>query len=332
MSIKSNTKKIITVLGAGNMGTAVAQVLADNGHEVRIWNWEGDLLPLKQIEKFGENKKYLKGVKLSKNIKPTTDLEQALKSSKFIFEVVPVSFLRSVLEEAKPFVTQEHRWCLLSKGIEQNTLMFSKDIIDDVLGFNANKVVLSGPNCASGLAAKKMTATILAGDRDDIDSIKNILQNSYFKIYTDDDIVGVQVCGALKNAVALLVGLAEGVGLGMNAKAWLATKGLREISDLSVALGGKRETAFGLAGFGDLILSIMPTGRNFQLGKVIGEGASIEEAKQTIQGSLEGINTTKSLYELIKKMNLNLPLCEGLHDVLFNGKSVSSLLSDICRV
>jgi glycerol-3-phosphate dehydrogenase (NAD(P)+) len=320
-------KKTVTVLGAGSWGTAVATLLAENGYDVTLWSHEKEVT--QSIETERVNRCYLPDVQLSSRIKSTDSLEEAFLDSQLVFEVIPIAFLRSVLTRAKPFVTATHRWCLLSKGIEQDTLMFSSEILNDIFGEAVMKSVLSGPNCAAGLVKQQLTATMLAGDVDLVDALIPLLKNHYFIPYRSSDIIGVQISGALKNVIALLIGIAEGAGLGPNAKAWVGAAGLNEIADITEALGGNRETAFGLAGLGDLMVSSMPSGRNFQLGKAIGAGASIEEAQQKIKGSLEGINTTKSLYRLLERKNIELPLCRGLYKILFERETVSSLISSL---
>jgi len=323
------TSKIITVLGAGAFGTSVAQLLADNGYQVKLWSYESQVV--QDITKSCENKKYLDGVKLSSNIKPTSDLREALEGSKFVFEAIPVKFLRNILNQIKDFLSHEQILVVLSKGIEQETLLLPTQIIDDIFGKKLQKTVMAGPNFAKKKKKKCCTATVVCSQEKNItQELQKILTNDYFKTYPSDDIVGVQVGGAIKNVICLTAGFVHGSCFSQNSLAFLLTLGLEEMAKLSVCLGGKKDTVYGLAGFGDLVLSATGSlSRNLNAGKLIGQGKKVQDLQKEFGTLPEGINTVTSIYNLIKKCNLDLPICIGTYEVVFEGKSVKDFLKQI---
>jgi glycerol-3-phosphate dehydrogenase (NAD(P)+) len=322
-------KKSISILGGGAWGTAVATLFAENGHEVLLWCHEPEVVETIKTERI--NKQYLPGISLHKNIKPTNNLEEAVTGAEIIFEAIPVEFMRSILEQAKPFVTKEKIWGVLSKGIEQETLLLPTDILDNVFGYETKKVVVGGPNFAHELANKCITASLVASkDKDIVKLFCDMMKNNYFKPYCSEDIVGVQVGGALKNVIAIVMGMAMGIDYKENTRAFLVTRGLSEMGFISEKLGGKRGTVSGLSGMGDLILSSLDcTARNCKIGILLSGGKKLDELKTTMPVLPEGVNTTKSLYALIQKHDWDLPLCKGIYEILFDGKTLKQVVEGI---
>jgi|SaaInlLV_10m_DNA_2_1039722.scaffolds.fasta_scaffold00006_86 glycerol-3-phosphate dehydrogenase (NAD(P)+) len=319
----------VSILGGGAWGTAVATVLAENGYKVFLWCYEKELV--ETITKERINSLYLPDIVLHENIYPTNDIQEAVDNSDIIFEAVPVSFLRTVLEKAKPYVTHKKVWGILSKGIEQDSLLLPANIIDDVFGFEVKKVILSGPNLAHELAQKYKSATVVASKSKELaHMVCDIVSNSYFKPYISDDIVGAQVGGALKNVIAIAMGMAIGSEFKENTKAFLFSQGLNEIGFIAKKLGGKRETVCGLSGLGDLTLSSLScAARNCSIGIKIGSGTDLGEIRKKMLVLPEGINTVQSINSLIKKHDWDLPLCKGIYEILFDGKTLEQVVDEI---
>lgn len=298
--------KTVTILGAGAFGTAVATLLSNNGYKVILWCYEPEVV--KEIQESRENKTYFPGIRLDTNISATADLQEALESSTWIFQAIPVKFLRSIFQKVKPYVTSEHIFVSLSKGIENDTLLFPTQIMQDVLGKETKVAVMAGPNFAKELAEKCQTAaTVSADDKTIMQEVGNMLANDYFIVDFTQDMIGVQVGGAVKNVLTLAVGM---VNHSMNTAAFILTKGLQEMGILVKFFGGNEKTIYGLSGFGDLVLTA--TGglsRNLKAGRLLGQGKTMEEVKSELHVLPEGCNTVKSLYQIIEKNNLDMPIC-----------------------
>jgi len=320
--------KTITMLGAGAFGTSIATLLAENGFEVKLWCHEQEVVDC--IKKDHENKIFLPGIKLSSNIKPIFDLQEAVKDSKWIFEAVPVKFLRNILNQIKDCVKDEQNFVILSKGIEKDTLLLPSGVIKDLFKNNIISV-MAGPNFAKEIAQKSYTGTTVASENAQVaKELGKVLSNSYFQPYLSDDFIGVQVGGAIKNVITLAVGIAKGFGCSQNAIALLLTRGFAEIAHISVCLGGKKETVYGLSGFGDLVLSATGSlGRNLEVGVLLGQGKSLQEIEKEKHLLPEGINTVQSVYNLIEKCCWDLPICKGTYDFIFKNSSFDNLLNKI---
>ncbi|MDR3550890.1 MAG: NAD(P)-dependent glycerol-3-phosphate dehydrogenase [Candidatus Babeliales bacterium] len=321
----------VTVLGSGAWGTAVATLLAANGCMVKLWCYDASVAH--EIATHGTNQQYLPGVTLNSRIQAVTDLEQALDQSTYIFEAIPVKHLRSILEQARSYYRPDQVWVVLSKGIEQHTLMLPTQIIDDVFGKGnkPSRAVFSGPSFAMDLASHQVTAvTIAATDCLVGNQLQTLLANGYFRPYISLDIIGAQVGGALKNSITLGIGILDGAGYTDNAKAFLLTRGLHEIAQVAVSLGGKQETIYGLSGMGDLILSSMgKLSKNLALGRRLGSGTIISQIEEQSSILPEGINTIQSVHELITSKKLDLPICLGIYQMIFNGKSTHQFLAEL---
>lgn len=321
--------KTVGIIGAGAWGTAVATLLAENGYRVTLWSHEIDVANTINSTKI--NAKYLPGIILSDHIQAVTDLTQATCGSQWIFLAVPVKFLRSVLESARHCYSEDQVWVVLSKGIEQKTLMLPTQIIDDVFGTSAKKAVFSGPSFAIELAKKQITAVTLAATDCTIGlELQKILANKYFRPYISLDIIGAQVGGALKNVLTLGVGMLDGAGYSDNVKAFLITRGLHEIVQLTTFWGGRAQTMYGLSGVGDLVLTSMgQSSKNLAVGKRLGRGETMSIIAQEMNTLPEGINTVQSVYELIQAKKLDLPICQGLYHVIFNDKNIHEFLAEL---
>ncbi|MBI2436998.1 MAG: NAD(P)H-dependent glycerol-3-phosphate dehydrogenase [Candidatus Magasanikbacteria bacterium] len=315
-------KKQIAVLGAGNMGTAIAQVLADNGHTVRIWNWEGDREPLEQIQTFHENKKYLKGIILSKKIIPEFAIADALEDADFVFLAIPSCVLEHTIGFATRNIPNEAIIVNTSKGICPETLRPMSSVLSAHLNTlqHNNFVTISGPAVAMQMAEKRFTAmNIVSKNADAVRSVQTVLGNSYIKLFPLTDIVGVEVGGTFKNAYAIAMGICDGMQLGSNAKAALLTFSLHELNVLIHAMGGKNGTAYELAGLGDLIgTSFAETGRNRSFGEYLGRGLTTDEAKEKISQTIEGLSAVHCLIQLVRTYHIDAPFAHAIYHAVEN--------------
>ena len=323
----------ISIVGAGAWGTALATLLAQNRHNVLIWAYEPEVVDL--INNTHENSWYLPGITLNKSIRATNDLAQVIDHAQWVFEAVPVKFLRSVLVQAVPYFSADKTWVITSKGIEQETLMVPSQIIDDVFEYKTEQVAISGPSFAHDVAQKDITAlTVAAAACAAAQAVQKLLANEYFSPYISLDMLGVQLGGALKNVITLGIGMLDGAGYADNTKAFIFTRGLHEMVELGVQLGAQRETFYGLSGVGDLVLTAMgKRSRNLALGRRLGAG----EALQAIVGKTdqfhfpEGINTVQSLQQLMKKQKVDLPVFEGIYQVIFSDISLQEMLKELIK-
>ncbi|MCB9493008.1 MAG: NAD(P)-dependent glycerol-3-phosphate dehydrogenase [Epsilonproteobacteria bacterium] len=320
------SSKKITILGAGAWGTAIASILAHNGYEPLLWCYESVVCD--QVNREQCNATYFPGFKLSQTVKATTDLSKAFAHSSWIFEAVPVKCLRSVLKQANEHNTPQHRWVLLSKGIEQETLALPSQILQQELGQNIPFAVLAGPNFADELAQHVVTATTVASqDQALLAQICALLKNDFFKPYLSADPIGVQVGGAIKNVLALLTGIAQTAGYKDNTTAFLLTRGLHEIGIIAQHYGGQHETVYGLSGLGDMILSSLGgLSKNLKAGRLVGQGLTIDQLGEHFPTLPEGINTVQSVHQLATKHNLDLPVCINTYHCAFQGLTFQEFL------
>lgn len=323
-------RKSITILGAGAWGTAIAHLLATNGHDVTIWCHEPELT--EEINQNQTNSFYLPDVDLPHNIRATASIQEALEGVDIIFEAVPVKYLRTVLEHARTFINKNQIWVILSKGIELESFHVPSQIIDDVMEYAVQKVVVCGPSFARDLVEAVPTGVMVASDHQKLaQTIASLLTNNYFSCSLSDDLLGVQLCAALKNVFALTIGIAFGAQARDNTVALLLTRALAEMADVVQAFGAKQETVYSFAGIGDLVLTCYGSlSKNFTLGKLLGQGALLHDISS--EGVFpEGINTIQSLIQLAEKKSLKLPVVQGTYDFIFEDQSFTDLVAGVLK-
>ena len=314
----------ITVFGTGSFGTALANVLAENGHSVLMWGKNENTVD--EINQSHQNKRYLKDVTLIETIKATNQLEQAVNFSDIFLIALPTKAIRDVVTEINQHIKTKKTFIHVAKGIENETFKRVSEMIEDSVSKNhKNGVgVLSGPSHAEEVVIKQPT-TVAASSKDERISklIQDLFMNDYLRVYTNNDLIGVELGGALKNIIAVASGIVAGMGYGDNAKAALMTRGLAEISRLGEKLGADPMTFLGLGGIGDLIVTCTSThSRNYTLGYKLGKGKTTEEALNEMNMVVEGIYTTNSVYHLAKAQNVDMPITNALYKVLFEDKPV----------
>ena len=321
--------RTVCVLGGGAWGTAIATVLATNGYQVKLWCYE--VVVAEEIKATRCNRQYLPGIELDKRIVTVLKLKEALSGVRWVFEATPVKFLRSVASTCKPFFSNDQVWVILSKGIENDTLLLPGHILDEVFDTTVNKATIGGPSFAQDLAQKRITAvTVAAHDQKVGKELQEMLANDYFRPYLSDDVLGVQLGGALKNVLTLGIGMLDGAGFTDNTKAFLFTAGLREMATCVQVLGGRERTLYEFSGVGDLVLTAMGhLSRNLQVGRRLGKGDRLENILNAVGFIPEGINTVKSAHQLIQKHRLDMPIFEGLYQVIFGDQTIHTLLQQL---
>ncbi len=322
--------KKVTIFGAGAWGTAIAQLLANNGHKVTLWAHNTTIV--EEINTHHTNKTYAPQTELHQNIAATADMATALQSANWLVEAIPVAHLRGIFTKLHAINKKPQApWLLLSKGIEQQTNLLPSKILDEVFGYNLPKAILAGPTFAKELIASAFTTAMLAcEDQILLSETQQLLQCPYFKVYPTNDILGVQVGGAVKNVIALAAGLAHGNGGGENMHAFLLTQGFAELALLINLYGGQPATSTGLAGLGDLVLTASSTtSKNYRAGLLLAQGATLATLPQEMATMPEGINTVQSLHQLCTQHNLHLPLCSLVYKCVFNGDSFMDQLRNL---
>lgn len=315
-----------TVLGMGGFGLALAVMLDNNGHSVNVWSaFESEI---EDIKRDGENKKKLPGVKIKDSIMLTSDISTVSDSDVVIFGV-PTGFVRSVAKQAAPFITENTVILNTSKGLEDKTFKRMSEVLHEELP-NSPIVILTGPSHAEEVGIGMPTTVVVASDNSKYsDYIQSIMSNIALRIYINDDVVGSELGGSLKNIIALCAGICDGMGFGDNTKAALMTRGITEIARLGVKMGGKRDTFAGLSGIGDLIVTCTSMhSRNRRAGILIGQGVSPDEAVKQI-GTVEGYTCTKVAYELSQSVGVVMPITEQCYNVLFNGLDPKTALRNL---
>jgi glycerol-3-phosphate dehydrogenase (NAD(P)+) len=321
-------KNRITLLGGGSWGTALAKLLSENGHTVTVWLRDEDQCRELTIER--ENKKYLPGVIIPDNIVFTSHINESLKDADYILIVTPTQKIRSVLKQINNEYKKNKIIINASKGIEIGTMSLVSDIVREETE-NCIFADLTGPSIAKEVVAKMPTAiTVACEDKKAASDIQDMFMSSYFRVYTNDDVVGAELGGALKNIIALGAGISDGIGYGDNAKAALMNRGIVEIARLGIAMGADVETFFGLSGIGDLMVTCMSKfSRNWNAGYLIGQGYSKEDAAKKVGMVVEGISTTYAAYELSKKLNVEMPIVNAMYDLLENNADVKETVNKL---
>lgn len=320
--------KKITLLGGGSWGTALSKLLSENGHDVTVWLRDEEQCKLLSTERV--NKKYLPNVKIPENIKFTSNLNEAAKSAEILLIVTPTQMIRQVLRQIDEHYKNGKIIINASKGIEIGTMDLVSNIVKEETT-NCTFAVLSGPSHAEEVGMSLPTAiTIACDDKQVAEEIQDVFMSSYFRVYTNDDVIGAELGGALKNIIALGAGISDGVGYGDNAKAALMNRGIVEIARLGVCMGADVHTFYGLSGIGDLIVTCTSKhSRNWNAGYLIGQGLTKDEAIKKIGMVVEGIPTTYAAYELSRKLNVEMPIVDAMYDVLENGADVKETVNKL---
>jgi len=317
-------KTRIGVVGAGAWGTALAKLLADKGFVIDHWVFEKEVKD--QIQTDRENKVFLPDIKLPDNIIPTNDLETSVKEKDLVLVVVPSHCMRDVAGRIKDFISTGTIVVTASKGIENKTHMTMTQILAEKIDFlpDENFAVLSGPSFAREVANKVPTVVAAAStSREVAEYVQKIFSCPTFRVYVNDDPMGTQIGGAMKNVLAIAAGICDGMKMGLNPRAALITRGLTEMNRLGTKLGADPLTLSGLAGVGDLLLTCTGAlSRNYTVGKQIGEGKKLDDIISEMRMVAEGVKTTKSVYNLSRKLGVDLPICNEVYSVLFENLSV----------
>ena len=314
--------KNVTLLGAGSWGTALAQVLAENGHNTLVWTHREE--QANEINLQHTNQKYLPNIDLSPNLKATSNLEEAVLHSDILVVAVPTKAIREVCQTIGSFLREKKLFVHVSKGIEPDSLMRISEMLTESLSPEVVEeiVVLSGPSHAEEVVLHHPTTiTAASSNLEAAEKIQDLFMNNYFRVYTNDDVVGVELGGALKNVIALAAGISDGLGYGDNAKAALITRGLAEITRLGVKMGGNPFTFGGLTGMGDLIATCTSVhSRNWRAGNMLGKGMKLDAVLDEIGMVVEGVRTTKAAYQLSQEYDVPMPITTALFEILFTEK------------
>lgn len=325
--------KKVSVIGAGSWGTAIAFVLAENGHDCLLWARRQE-----QVDEINEqktNQAYLPNIALPKNLQATTSLEKAATHGEVIVIAVPTKGVRSICQNLNEIMTTEKLFVHVSKGIEPDSHKRISEMIAEEITADKRRgvVVLSGPSHAEEVVKRHPTTVTAASEDEQVaKEIQDLFMNQYFRVYTNTDVIGVEIGAALKNVIALSAGVSDGLAYGDNAKAALITRGLAEISRLGVKMGANPLTFSGLTGLGDLIVTCTSVhSRNWKAGNMLGQGKSLEEVVEGMGMVIEGVRTTKAAHQLAQKYKVTMPLTEALYDVLFEDvapkKAVDQLMT-----
>ncbi len=316
------------IVGAGNFGTAVANIIAANGVSTQLWM--RDEAQLADIRLHGENRRYLPGHPLAALVTPTVDLVAAVRSSDIIFVTVPSASFRAVAGELSDVVPP--KTCVISatKGIEERGFRLMSQILEELLP-TARVGVISGPNLAEEMADGRFSGTVVASRDEGLRSTtQEILRSPTFRVYASPDVYGVELGGALKNIYAIIAGLATTLDIGQNALAMLITRSLAEMGRFAVALGANPFTFLGLAGVGDLFATCTsPLSRNFQLGAKLAAGATLTEAMESLGKLAEGVNTVRVVHAKSAELGVYMPLADGLYRMLFQGADLAGIVREL---
>jgi glycerol-3-phosphate dehydrogenase (NAD(P)+) len=317
-----------TVIGAGAWGTALANLLALNGHPVRLWAREPDVV--ESVRTRRENTLFLPGVALEPSLQATGDQAEALEGADLVLYAAPSEHLRRVARAGAALVPRDAVLAVATKGIEQGTLALMSDVVEQEIR-GRPVVAVSGPSFAAEVAVRQPTAIVAASlDAAAAHAVQQALSNTTFRVYTHDDLIGVELGGALKNVMAVATGILEGVGLGNNSRAALITRGLAEMTRLGVALGARASTFAGLAGIGDLVLTCTGAlSRNRAVGLDIGRGQSLDQALAGKQTVAEGVVTTRSALALAQREGIEMPIATMVHRILFDGHPASRAVPEL---
>ena len=309
----------IGVIGAGAWGTALSCLLVEKNPFVQLWAFEEQTV--KDINGNRENNVFLPGIQIPETVQPFLEIKKVVQDCKILVVVTPVQKTRFLIQKLKTVLTPEHRFVLAGKGIESSSSCLLSEMFEEELGTSENVAILSGPTFALEVAQKKPTAAVVASSNAKlVKQVQDLMHSPRFRLYRSNDVKGVQLAGAVKNVLAIAAGIAEGMQLGLNARAALICRGLAEMTRLGVKMGGQPETFSGMAGLGDLILT--GTGslsRNHELGVRISQGISPEDLFKNQLTVTEGAATSISLQKLSRDHQMEMPICEAVYQILHQG-------------
>ncbi len=323
--------KTVGVIGAGAWGTALAQLMADQGSDVTIWAYETEVV--QDINTLHENRIYLPGMPLSERLAATSSLEEALTGRDLVLLVCPSHVMRTVMTKAAPYLPTGVPIVSAAKGIENESLMTMSEVLQDVLPTELHPYLafLSGPSFAKELAARLPTAvSVASADEQVAIEVQQMMVAPYFRVYTSADVVGIELGGALKNVVAIASGVADGMGLGYNTAAAIVTRGLAEVTRLAVKRGARPMTLAGLSGMGDLVLTCMGgLSRNRTVGQKLGQGMTLEQIMADMRQVAEGVKTARSVYLLAQREQVDMPICTTVYRLLYEDLPAAQGLSGL---
>jgi glycerol-3-phosphate dehydrogenase (NAD(P)+) len=331
--------EMATIVGDGAMATVCSILLTQGGHRVRMWGAFEE--SIEQLLQDREQRRLLPGVKVPASVQLTANDTQCFDGATMVVSAVPTQYMRGVWQRLKRYLPKDLPIISVAKGIENETLLRPTQVIADVLGgrgLEANGpacdwslACISGPNIAAELARYlPATAVAASGDPRLVERVQSVFSTQWFRVYTNPDVIGVELAGAMKNVIAIAAGIIDGLGAGNNAKAALVTRGLVEIRRLGVAMGALAETFNGLAGLGDLITTcVSPEGRNRTVGEQIGKGRKLQQVLESMDSVAEGVPTTRAVYQLAHRYDIEMPITEAVYSVLFEDKDVLHALSDL---
>ena len=324
----------VAVLGAGSWGSVLANLLVDNGHEVELWSRDQDQVD--RLNKDHVNPAYMKDFTYSSKLHATTNMKAAVKGADVILIVIPTKGIRQVAHKLNGVLADLDQRSLIvhaTKGLEQNTYKRPSEMIKEEIDpkYRRDIVVLSGPSHAESVAIKDMTAvTAACANLADAEKVQKLFSNSYFRVYTNDDVIGAEFGAALKNIIAIGAGALQGLGYHDNARAGLITRGLAEIRRLGVAFGANPMTFIGLSGVGDqVITATTKNSRNWRAGYQHGQGQKLDDVINNMGMVIEGVYTTKAAYELSKKRQVRMPITDALYRVLYEGEDIKTAISQL---
>lgn len=322
----------VAVIGAGSWGTALAALLAGKGHRVVLWSHDPDVALRINRER---RSPYLPAAALPDALEVVDDIEAAVSGAELVLSVSPSQFVRPVMTGAAPHMRADAILVSASKGIELGSLLRMDEVLAEAVAGDIMErfAVLSGPSFAHEVAGGAPTAVVVAGRSEAVASkVQSVFQTSYFRVYTTTDVVGVELGGAVKNVIAVAAGVAAGLGFGHNTGAALITRGLAEITRLGVAMGARRETFYGLAGMGDLVLTCTGSlSRNRTVGYRLGQGERLEDILADMNAVAEGVRTSEAVFELSRRHGVEMPITEEVHAILHEGRSPSDALAALMQ-
>jgi glycerol-3-phosphate dehydrogenase (NAD(P)+) len=325
------TNADVAVIGAGSWGTALAKVLADKGHRVTLWGRDAD--QLRDLDSRRQNAKYLPGAMLAPTLTTEPDLKKAVAEKAYVVSVVPSHTVRAVVRHAGHALRADAVVISASKGIENESLATMDEVLKEVLPgkLGTRLAFLSGPSFAKEVGSNLPTAVVMAArDRHVADEAAQLFHAERFRVYTSDDVPGVELGGALKNVIAIAAGVADGLGLGYNSRAALITRGLAEITRLAVRRAANPMTLAGLAGLGDLVLTCTgDLSRNRAVGIGLGKGQTLEQVLAGMSQVAEGIKTTKSAHDLAERLGVEMPITGAMYRLLYENMSAKEVLVDL---